>query len=373
MLLRERIEDLSPESLKRFDVRWAIAINRPPSIGDPLTEVHLGSYVIREVPGWDGKFARVEKGSGEVVTTYLDDLRVEIDVTATEPVLVVLGTGYYPRWRATHASGADEPVYAYPGVPNGDLHVVSAWVQPGHTTFTVDGPLPSDGDGHVLTLAAGLACIAIAVVWTRRRWRLRVLRAMARGRARLPGLLRAATPYAVASLLAMMLVRGCVVSARPALYLGVGDGIRATATVEAKVGDGDWETCDYERLAGDFRCDAVIVYDGMATILNDSPPSWAFSTPAIIALPEVANVHIRIHLAARLAGTYWGGVSESDRTELKIDARTHVVTRQNTFDIDDRGSRDITITAALSSAVWRFTFVRADTLNPPRPELAPPP
>ncbi len=71
--------------------------------------------------------------------TRLDDEAVEIEVVAEGPVLVALGTGYYPRWRARHASGVEERVYALPSRPGSSLHVVSAWVAPGRTTFTVDG------------------------------------------------------------------------------------------------------------------------------------------------------------------------------------------------------------------------------------------
>jgi len=111
LLLRERIEDGSEASLRRFNVRWVIAIDQSPSVGDPATEKVLGSYHIRELPSWDGKLARIERGTGEVTVTRLDDRGVELDVTGTtEPVLVVLGTGFYPRWRARHASGAAEPV-----------------------------------------------------------------------------------------------------------------------------------------------------------------------------------------------------------------------------------------------------------------------
>src|SRR5512139_672129 len=191
LLLRERIEDTSDASLARFNVRWVIGVGRSPSLGDPASERQLGIYRIRELPAWDGRFARIEArgaatgASAEVTVTRLDDRGVEVDVTGTsEPVLVALGTGFYPRWRARHASGADEPVYAYPSVPGGRLHVVAAWLAPGRTTFTVDGPLPSDGDGRALAALAALTAVAAVAIWCRPRWRRRVLRAIARARRR---------------------------------------------------------------------------------------------------------------------------------------------------------------------------------------------
>src|SRR5687767_2149980 len=95
LLLRERIEDTSPASLARFNVRWVIGVGQSPSLGDPATERVFGSYHVRELAGWDGKFARIERGGGEVAVTRLDDRAVEVEVTGTtEPALVALGTGF---------------------------------------------------------------------------------------------------------------------------------------------------------------------------------------------------------------------------------------------------------------------------------------
>jgi hypothetical protein len=142
LLLRERIEDLSPESLARFNVRWVVTTASEPGLGDEATEKRFGTYHVREINEWDGKLARVERGEGTVVTTRIEQDLVEINVTANAPVLVALGMGYYPRWRARHETGVAEPVYATPTIKDGKLHVVSAWVAPGRTVFTCDGPLP---------------------------------------------------------------------------------------------------------------------------------------------------------------------------------------------------------------------------------------
>src|SRR5262249_46157681 len=76
LLLRERIEDTSPASLARFNVRWVVAIDHSPSLGDPASEKVFGSYHVREVAEWDGKFARIERGSGQVTVTRLDNRAV---------------------------------------------------------------------------------------------------------------------------------------------------------------------------------------------------------------------------------------------------------------------------------------------------------
>ncbi len=374
LLLRERIGDATPDSLRRFNVRWVIASDRSPAHGDPATERRLGSFRIREVAGWDGRFARVERGEGSVRVTRLDDEAVEIDVAAEGPVLVALGTGYYPRWRARHASGAAEPVYAYPSRPGSTLHVVSAWVAPGRTTFTADGPLPSDGKGLPLTLLALLAAAAGTAAFGVPRWRVRALRRLARLRARLRGRAGTAARIAIPLAVLALLVRGCADERRPARALEVGSGLRATADVSARGPGGAWQPCDYARLTGGHVCDGlVVVQDAMASLLNDAPPSWGFNTPAISASAYVPGVELRVRLRARLDGRYWMAVSEGD-VEVEVEGeRDRSVTRA-IVDYADAGERAIELRAPIPTTWWAFTFVREDTLITPREHLrAPPP
>jgi hypothetical protein len=375
LLLRERIQDASPDSLRRFNVRWAIASGRSPVHGDPATELALGSFRIRELAAWDGQFARIERGTGTVRVTRLDDEAVEIDVAAEEPVLVALGTGYYPRWRARHASGAEEPVYAYPSRPGSMLHVVSAWVAPGRTTFTVDGPLPSDRKGLPLTVLALLCAAAGTAVWTVTRWRVRVLRRLARLRARLPRLLPMAARIGVPLALLALLLRGCRDERRPARALELGSGLRTTATVEARGVAGGWQTCDHARLTGSYICgDLLVAYDAMASLLNDAPPSWGFNTPAISASAFVPGVEVRIRLRARLDGRYWMAASEGTASVTVSGEPERVVERAIVDYTGGGGERTIELRAAIPETWWSFTFVREDTLIPPRDHLrAPPP
>ncbi|MGE0395446.1 MAG: hypothetical protein AB7T06_01875 [Kofleriaceae bacterium] len=374
LLLRERIEDLSDASLRRFNVRWVIAQNKAPQHGDPATERELGTYRIREVKDWDGKFARIEKGSGDVRVLRLDDRAVEIEVTGTtEPVLVALGTGFYPRWRAHHASGAPEPVYAMPTIPGGRLHVVAAWVAPGKTTFTVDGPLPSDGKGRVWTILAALFAIAATVGWSVRRLRIRALRTLARLRARAKPLTGRAVRIAVPLAILILVVRGCIESRGITKSIEVGSGLRATALVEARLPDTEWETCGYSRIEGVYYCTGLLsAKDGIASTLNDAAPSWGFNTPAIIVEPDTSGVEVRIRMRAHLAGTYWAATS-ADHATVTFDGDSRTITRSiETY--ADRGDGEITITAQLTSYnLWSFTFVREDTLLPPRDYLVAPP
>jgi hypothetical protein len=374
LLLRERIEDSSEMSLRRFNVRWVIAVGGAPSLGDPATEERLGSFHIREITSWDGKFARIERGRGEVQVTRLDDRGVEVEVTGTaEPVLVALGTGYYPRWRARHASGAAEPVYAYPTIPGGRLHVVAAWLAPGRTTFTIDGPLPSDHDGRALSLLAALAAAAGAVVWRRRRWRHRALLALAGWRRRGRGLGRLAIRAGIPLALAALAVRGCRDGGRPAAALELGSGVTSTAQVDARGSGGTWRRCDYLRVTGSYNCEGLVTaYDATANLVNDAPPSWGFTTPAILATAQAPDVEIRIRLRARLAGVYAAAVSEGEVAFTTSDEPTRQLDRAR-LDFADRGERDVEIRSRVPMASWAFTFVRDDTLEPDRPFLDPPP
>jgi hypothetical protein len=369
LLLRERIEDSSAESLRRFNVKWVISEGSSPALGDPATERRLGTFYIREVAAWDGQFARVERGTGTVRVTALDDAHVEIDVQATEPVLVALGTGYYPRWRATHANGANEPVYAMPATPDGTLRVVSAWVAPGKTTFTVDGALPSDGKGLVFTLLAALVAIAIIVAWRVRRVRGRVLREAARLKRRIPTLLLARIGVPVVVL--VLLVKGCADTSGPIKALELGSGVSAGATVQARTTDGAWQDCGYSRLTGIYTCDGLLqAYDGMAALLNDARPSWGFNTPGIVAFAFRDEVELRVRVSGELSGTYW--MAASGTTNLRVsgenarDAERAVIAYGG-------GERTIELRAAIPQTQWAFTFVREDTIVPPRDFLVKPP
>jgi hypothetical protein len=374
LLLRERIEDLTPESLRRFNVRWVIAQDKDPTLGNPLTQFSLGSYRIREVAGWDGKFARIERGTGEVKTLRLDDRAVEIEVTGTtEPVLVALGTGYYPRWRATHASGAPEPVFAMVSHPGATLHVVAAWVAPGKTTFTCDGPLPSDHKGRFLSILAGLIAAAAIIVWHRKKLRIRVLRRLARLRASAPRFVDISLRYGVPVLCMGLLARGCLESRGVTRSLELGSGLRATATVEARYESGEWQTCSYSRLDGGFSCDGMLeAHDAMTSQLNDAMPSWGFNTPGIVATADSGGVEIRIKLRAKLDGTYWAATNES--ASVSIEGMEPFNLLRKIIVIGDEGEREVTITATLPvTEQWAFTFVHEDTILPDRSYLEPPP
>ncbi len=375
LLLRERIEDRSPESLARFNVRWVVQFGSAPTLGDETTEQRFGSYYVREVKDWDGKLARVESGDGSVVTTRIEEDLIEIDVTSTGPVLVTLGMGYYPRWQARHQSGVAEPVYASPTIKGGSLHVVSAWVAPGRTVFTCDGPLPSDGRGRILSVLAALFALACVIIWTRPRWRVRALRKLARVRAVAGPYVGKVVDIGVPVTIIGLLIAGVVGTRQPASAFLVGSsGIRPVATVEARVDSGAWQDCSFSPVTGVYRCEGVVnVSDSSVNLLNDAPPSWAFITPAITASPEMAGVQLRISRRIRLGGAYWVGV---DKGTVKMAADAdfkHEFGARSTLDMTTGTYNVVLETTLQDTGATSITIVREDTLVPVRAYLAPPP
>jgi F0F1-type ATP synthase membrane subunit c/vacuolar-type H+-ATPase subunit K len=379
--LRERIEDASAASLRRFDVRWVMRRDEPPSLGDAASERRFGRYFVRELREWDGAFARIERGTGSVAVTRLDDERVDVELTGTtEPALVALGMGYYPRWRATHAQRGELPVYAWPSVEGGALSVPAAWLHPGHTTFRADGPLPSDANGRAITLLAALAALAGVVAWRHGRTRRTVLQALARAR-------RAVAQHRQPLLLALALASGAGVFAlglsasgttSPALELGV--ALRGAASVESRSMNGAWHACPYSVWYGAYRCrGALLVQDGMNDLLDDAPPSPPFSVPSIVISASDRAARVRLRVPARLAGDYW---ARTDGGEAQLTTaggrRITLDERQQTLSFEPRGETgDVTLEAGVAeNASLKIALVRKDRLDPergyPRAPDAPP-
>lgn len=318
VFLRERIEDTSPASLARFDVRWVVEHGASPPIGDPATERHFGSYVVRDVPGWDGRFARIERGHGDVVVTRLEDELVEVELrNTTEPALVALGMGYYPRWRAVHDARGELSTYAYPATPGGSLHVLAAWLPPGRTVFRPNGALPSDTGGRALSLGALLLGLAGITVWSRAGLRQAALRAMARGkralRRHLWQVLRGLGLVGVA----VLLLAGWWFARAPAGALIAGTGLVPLARVEERHG-GEFVPCPYSLLEGRYRCPSGAgVVDTAASLVNDAPPSTPLVTPAVRLEARGSATELRASWHARLGGEYWGKTN-GPRVSLRV-------------------------------------------------------
>lgn len=373
LLLRNRINDSSDASLQRFNIRWVIARGKAPSAGDPATERAVGRYRIRDVAGWDGDMARVTEeaaaAGARVRTLAVHDNGVDVDVTAgaaDAPVLVILGTGYYPRWQVVDSSGRRTNTIEVPAVIGGRAGVVAAWLPPGLAHFTVDGSLRSDRAGWPFAGLSLFGIIAGLVVW-RTRWRWRLLHKYVRARnavAARPALLHTLGASTLTLLLVGIGLRDCV-RAEPALL--VGTGVRASATVTARVGDGSWQTCGYRPALGQYECaDIVTVNDGVTALLYDDAASWRYPTPGIRIMAQQYGITVRVEMQRRIHGRYWGAATD-DRGTIRVGDQAFVLDHQ--FAAEFPNSDDVTVTVEITDPPldgWFMTLVREDALAPAR-------
>jgi len=380
MMLRERAEDRSPESLRRFDVRWIVFRERAQWLGDPRSERHFGSYNVRELPEWDGQPARIEKGAGRLSVQRLEEESIDLELTETDaPALVALGIGYYPRWRAQRADGSPVEVFAVPATPSGSVRVPAAWIAPGRTVFRADARLPSEGSGIGWTaFAAGIAAVAI------------VLRARGAGR---QGLRRAARAFsrprlAFASRLASAALVGAALvlaglprGSDPALRLV--RGIAPRAEVAARVVGGSWQPCAFSWIRRDFDCPGLgRVTDATAYLIRDHPSSTAFLTPSVVARSTAGRVEYRIRVSRPFSGRFWaagagsgsaslacGGEQalklEKAKSMLQLDARGDGVACELTLRTRGRDSQEATLVRQTAIDVDRTTDVPWAPSSPP--------
>ena len=375
LLLRNRINDSSDASLQRFNIRWVIARGKALSAGDPATERVVGRYRIRDVAGWDGDMARVTEQAAatgaHVRTLAVHDNGVDVDVTAgtgtpTAPVLVILGTGYYPRWQVVDSSGHRTKTIEVPAVEGGRAGVIAAWLPPGLAHFTVDGPLRSDRAGWPFAGLSLFGIIAGLVVW-RTRWRWRLLYRYVRLRDAVlarPVILHAAGAGTLTLLLVAVGLRDWV---RPEPALLVGTGVRASATVTARLGDGPWQTCGYRPALGQYECaDLVTVNDGVTALLYDDAASWRYPTPGIRVMAQQYGITVRVEMQRRINGRYWGAATD-DRGSIRVGEQAYVLDHQ--FAAEFPNSDDVAVTVEVTDPPldgWFMTLVREDALAPAR-------
>jgi hypothetical protein len=377
LFLRERIEDASAASLRRFNVRWVMHRDGPPSIGDATTERRFGRYYVRELPTWDGSFARVEQGEGRAVVTELEDERVTVELRDTAgPALVALGMGYYPRWQAEHAQRGKLPVYAWPSIQEGKTKVLAAWLPPGRTTFRPSAALPSDGRGTLPSALASLVALAAAGTWSNRSVRGRILRWMVRTRRVFSAEGKRVGVVALGVAVVALFVAGAWTSRANATALEVGNGLVGAVDVEARSPGKRWRHCPYSVLHGGYRCPGpLLIQDSVADLLEDAPPSWPFSVPAIVVASSTRAAEVRIQLDARLAGEYWAVTSGAD-VSFSADSSRSVLnaTQQSLVFGATAGPRKVVLeTRVAEGETLKIAFVRRDRLDPERGYASPPP
>jgi hypothetical protein len=368
VLLRERMEDATPESLRRFNVRWVLSRGAGSNLGEPGSERRFGSFVVREIASWDGRLARVERGGGEAAVAGLTNQQVELELRGTgQPALVALGVGYYPRWRATTSSGRTVPVFAARATSTSPLRVPAAWLPPGRTTFTPDASLPSDTSGRAAsTLTAALLlsiCATRACAPARRRW----LKGLASLRRTRDALARRRLAVGAAAAAAVALGLSAPIG-KPDLAFRVTKGLLPVASVEARVPDGDWRTCGYSWIGRRYECSgAGSVRDGAAFVLTDHPSSTPFLSPAVVASAHTPGSEFRVRSRLRLAGRYWGRAWGGGQATLRgTDAKDLVLAdarARATFDAGATAREHELLLRVDGQEPLGVTLVRRDALD----------
>ena len=251
------------------------------------------------------------------------------------------------------------PIGACASTPTSTLRVVCAWVPPGEAVFTPDGGLPSDGDGRVLSWLALVIVSMLTLTWSRRRWRGRALRLLARLR-RAALRRRAELRLTVVGCFAISLIIAAVVGRRGIDdHLAVGAGLRSPATVSVRPTGGAWEDCPYSALRGRHTCPTgADVFAAVETLLGDEQPGWRFLTP-VIRIETMTPIDIRISFDAHLAGRYWATGTGS--LDLDLGDGPSPLATQRILTIPDLGTRTVTITGNVTTSAV-FTLIRDSTL-----------
>jgi hypothetical protein len=332
---REQFATITPETLRRLGIRWAIS--RPgfeaPTAGAPDSERALGAFRVREVPEWDGSFGHVERGEGTLRFETISDHHLVVHLEGTDaPALASFATPYYPRWRA-RSRGAHVPTYAFPATPEPRVErLLAAWLPPGRTELAPDGPLPSDRAGWPLVLV-GIALAALAWPW-RGGHRAATLRARVRdlwARAE-PHLLspRALATGAVLFFGVVLARQGALGGSHEALRFGM---FFPGATVHT-ISSGQREPCDPDPLGRRFECrDGTIVRMMIWPLLRDAEVGYAVPVPAIGVEPASAS-EIEVELPFRPSGRYLGACATTCRAELEVGGRTHAFAPGRTIAIE---------------------------------------
>ena len=312
--LRERMTDTTPESLRRFGVRWIVKRAGRPAAGDPESEARFGTYVVRTVPGWDGSFAHLERGGGRVRVTNLENDRVVVELTDTdEPALVSFAMGYYPRWRARH-EGRNVPLYGLKSSERSEARVVAAWIPPGRTVLTADAPLPSDTRGRTPSMLAGLAAAAFLIVSLVPALRRRSRRAFARASMRVRAQRGSIVVGSLVLLATGLLITGAGDREERVDALVIFDGFAAGARVRAKHLDLDvdpqpikipFTPCERIGWAGYADCGRAGRVGGtMSALLGNEVFSWPWAVPALVFTSRTEPAYFEVEMVRTLGGTY---------------------------------------------------------------------
>lgn len=371
--LRDQFFEASPENLRRFGVRWALAVQRTPPPGDTATERRFGDLILRENPSWDGTFAHV---AGEGAPSA--DLRVRVEtvegrgydvVVDGGPARVELGTPYYPRLRAFH-DGTEIPVEPLPvrasppdAVDRGE-RAVALDLPPGRTQLRARGALASDDRGLVLFL---LASIVVGLLIAARVHRgARSERWLARGRRWLASPRPGQVGLALAVLVLVLVPLGDA-SAR-GLRFGVLFGA-PRMHLEPR-GDEPPVPCEARSFGRRYECGEVEVNMTVATVIQDWHVGWPVPVPSIEVRGAPYGSTLVMETRAPLVGDYLGGC-DSCSGEIERGGVTHPF-GPSTSRVALPPGAGATVRIHVRGSIARAALVRADLVEPPPSTTIPP-
>lgn len=356
--LRDQFFDVSPENLRRFGVRWAVAVSRTPPPGDAASQRVFGDLLLRDIPGWDGTFAHAGEATVRVRVVEGEGFDLEVE---GGPARVELGTPYYPRLRATH-DGATVPLSPLPvsaapetAIDRGERAVVLE-LPPGTTRVRADGPLPSDGRGRGLAAIAAFGLLAIAAVRARRG------AALARIERRARAWLASAWPARVSMVAGLLVVALVPLGDAPSRGLRFGV-LFPRPRMRLETASGEQFGCVALHLGRDYRCGDAEVSMTVATILQDWHVGWPVPVPAIEVRGAPRRASFVFETDTPLVGEYLGACQFCSGTVERGEARHAFAGAGARVPLDEPGPT--VVRAVIQGATARLALVRADLVVPP--------
>ncbi|MBX7195944.1 MAG: hypothetical protein K1X94_28070 [Sandaracinaceae bacterium] len=366
--LRDQFFDTSPENLRRFGVRWAVAVTRTPPPGDESTTRHFGNLMLRDIPGWDGEIAHVVSGEGTVVASVVEGEGFDLDVTGG-PVRVELGTPWYPRLVATH-DGAVVPIapLRVRSAPENALdrgeRAVVLELPPGRTSVRATGSLSSDGAGRGLFVLALLGLTALGVLVFHDAPRI--------ARARRASLAWLVSPWPARLAWMALLALVSFVPFSGATARGLRFGVLfPRPRMQLELPSHEVVPCEPRSLGRSHRCGDAEVAMTVATVLQDWHVGWPVPVPAIEVRGAPRRATLVIETEAPLEGHYLGACELCSAT---ISRRVGGVEQSAPFAgpgarvLLPTGAGTSTIRAQIHGSIARVALVRADLVIPPEAE-----
>ncbi len=359
--LRDQFFDTSPENLRRFGVRWALAVERTPPPGNVSTEQRFGGLILREIDGWDGTFVHASAGEAQVRVEVIEGEGFDL-INDGAPVRVELGTPHYPRLVASHdgASVSIEPLHvrqsSESALDRGE-RAVALELASGRTSVRANGPLHTDGSGRGLALIALMGLVALGILRTRSD------APIVRLRQRWTRWLASPWPGRVALGLLALVVVAVPLSDSTARALRFGVLFPQPRMHLEQAGEDD-VPCHVRRFGRRYVCGDVDVSMTVATVLQDWHVGWPVPVPAIEVRGAPRRSTLVIETDAPLTGEYLGTCEACSATIERGEAQWPFAGTGTRVPLGDTPGPSI-VRAQIHGSIARIALVRASLVLPP--------